>query len=111
MNEKKQSNKYQPQHQPKYLQSIMDKNPDWKISDSEYDLKQDIRKKGHLCVISESILADSEVISRWCITLTVSNDLSDSEIRLGTNYYDKTHLPGFWYSWDTINTVIILVHQ
>ena len=43
--------------------------------------------------------------------LTVSNDVPCSDIQLGTSDDDKVCLFGFCYSWTSINTENILVHQ
>ena len=94
MKEKNQANYYQPQHQPKVLHHIMDNNTYFpiKLSDSQSYIKQDVSKKGCLCVISESILAYIEDIYRCHIPLTVSNDIPGSDIQLGTSDDDKVFL-------------------
>ena len=60
----------------------MDNNPDWieKRLEREYALKEDVNKRSRLCVISESIIADGEVISQLCMPLTVSNAPTGSYI-------------------------------
>ena len=43
--------------------------------------------------------------------LTVYNYLTWSDIRLGTNDYDKSWLLGIYYSFSAMNTGNILAHQ
>ena len=108
-----QSNHYQPQHQPNYFQCRMDNNPDFleKSRESYSDLKQDVSNKGLLCAIWSSILEDIEAIYQFSISLTVSNALPNSDIRLGTNDYEKAFLLGFWDSCTAMNTRDLLMHQ
>ena len=82
-----------------------------KLSDRESYLKQDVSKKGLLCVISEIILAESEVLSQLCIPLIVYSSLPVSFIQIGINIYYKPCLLGFWDSHNSINTVNPLLHQ
>ena len=106
------ANHYQPQQQLKGFHFRMYNTPgclgEW--SESEYDLKQDVSKKGRLYVISASILASSEAFSQQRMSLTVYNSLPGSYIKIGTNYYEKSCLLGFWGSFYAMKTVNILVY-
>ena len=70
-----------------------------------------VSKKVLLCVILESILADSEALSQLCMPLIVSNAIPDSDIRIFTNDNDQACIIGFWESCTPMNTVNLLVHQ
>ena len=65
-----------------------------KLSYSESNIKQYVRKMVRSCVTSEIILADSEALSQHCMVLTVSNVLPGSDVQLGTNDYEKSFLLG-----------------
>ena len=79
-------------------------------SESDYDLKEDVRKKGRLCLILSIILAASEAMYQRHILLTLSTAILGSKIQLGANDYDKDCLVCFWYSFAEMNTVNLLVH-
>ena len=68
-------------------------------------------KKCHLCVILASILADSESIHLKHTPLKISNDITGSEIKIGTSDDDEAWLLVFCDIWVAMNTVILLVHQ
>ena len=65
----------------------MDNTSAWmkKLSDRDPHIKQDVRKKGLLCVSSASIISASEVLSQCRMPLTVYNSLPGSHILIGTN--------------------------